>query len=70
MRSLARQLYRDKKGMVAAMMLGFAGAVEQNLLGYSVPKYAGRRSVVFNTRLVGYLERWLSDAEKQGYSMS
>lgn len=62
MRHLARRLCGKGRLMVTAMILAFAGAVEQNLLNLSAAGSGRFSSGAANTRLVAYLERWLSEA--------
>ena len=45
------------------MTLAFVGAVEQNLLGFSMPASASRRSAAVNPRLVAHLEQWLLEED-------
>jgi hypothetical protein len=61
LRRVARDRLGDGKGVVAALTLAFAGAVEQNLLGFSAPRARRHHPAGVNPRLTGYLERWLSD---------
>jgi hypothetical protein len=63
MRHLARCLCGEGRHVVAAMTLAFVGAVEQNLLGFSMPASASRRSAAVNPRLVAHLEQWLLEED-------
>jgi hypothetical protein len=61
MRRFARSLCGKRRLMVATMTLAFAGAVEQNLLNLSAPIAGVFSKGAANTRVVAYLERWVSE---------
>jgi hypothetical protein len=65
MRLLAMELCKQDRMMAAAMVLAFAAAVEQNLLGFSaelVRSICKGKRVYFNTSVVDYSEDFLDEA--------
>lgn len=63
LRGMVPGLYATRKVTLAAMILAFVGAVEQNLLGYSSSAIRGiieGRVATFNTELVDHLEQAVS----------
>jgi hypothetical protein len=66
LRSLAAEMCADRRVMVAAMVLAFVGAVEQNLIGFSadsVARVTAGRADTFDTAVVDHLDRWLGPGE-------
>jgi hypothetical protein len=62
-RSLVVGLLHQEDAVLAAMTLSFLGAVEQNLLGFSVvavDNFRHGRLSTFNPNVVFHLKRWLA----------
>jgi hypothetical protein len=70
LRRVAARLSGESRLMVAAMILAFVGGVEQNLLGFSVPRSlgavasGGERHVLVDTRVVEHLSKWVNGGEE------
>jgi hypothetical protein len=63
MRELAIELNKEGRVATAAMVLAFVGAVEQNLLGFSLPPpREGGAPPRFNPRLVDHLTKFVEEA--------
>jgi hypothetical protein len=66
MRRLAIELRNEQRIMAAAMVLAFAAAVEQNLLGFSadlVRSIGEDRFVFFNPRIIDHVQAFLKTQE-------
>ncbi|HLW65609.1 MAG TPA: hypothetical protein VKS79_09845 [Gemmataceae bacterium] len=67
LRRISTAICNQGNFMVAAMMLAFAGAVEQNLLGLSAASVKdvlnGRRGVLRDIRIIDHLEHWVMRGE-------
>jgi len=63
LRRLAVKLCAKEQVVLAAMMLAFVGAVEQNLLGISVEDVNLSRLRTFDPRILSHLESWIKAEE-------